>query len=285
MNELINFDGLGEVVVNFTNKLADGIGWIANKETPKKIALNTYIKEIQEKDYDPITKAALISNAKQIIKGYCNQNNIVEIAMQFLQSDAKSENVEDDWLGRFMDEARFVSSKEFQWIWGRILAKECNNPGSIPLVLLHTLEKMDKEDAEAFTALCRTAVKFEEEYTPIIIGSKLNEYKSLVGIDLDKLLNLNALGLIEMDLGVLSSGYKLEAETVATKVNYFDKEFEPAEEKGVSVGNVLFTKAGQALCQSIDVDMIEGFWEAYCLPFWKRNNQGKNGNILATENQ
>lgn len=285
MNELINFDGLGEVVVNFTNKLADGIGWIANKETPKKIALNTYIKEIQEKDYDPVTKAALISNAKQIIKGYCNQNNIVEIAMQFLQSDAKSENVEDDWLGRFMDEARFVSSKEFQWIWGRILAKECNNPGSIPLVLLHTLEKMDKEDAETFTALCRTAVKFEEEYTPIIIGSKLNEYKSLVGIDLDKLLNLNALGLIEMDLGVLSSGYKLEAETVATKANYFDKEFEPAEEKGVSVGNVLFTKAGQALCQSIDVDMIEGFWEAYCLPFWKRNNQGKNDNVLATENQ
>ncbi|MDE6154970.1 MAG: DUF2806 domain-containing protein [Eubacterium sp.] len=280
MNELINFDGLGEVIVNFTNKLADGIGWIANKETPKKIALNTYIKEIQEKDYDPVTKAALISNTKQIIKEYCNQNNIVEIAMQSLQSDAKSENVEDDWLGRFMDGARLVSSKEFQWIWGRILAKECNKPGSIPLVLLYTLEKMDKEDAEAFTALCRIAVKFEEEYTPIIIGSKLDEYKSLVGINLEKLLNLNALGLIEMDLGVFASGYKLEAETVAAKVIYFDKEFELDEENDIAVGNVLFTKAGQALCQSIDVNMIEGFWEAYCLPFWKGN-----GNTLATENQ
>lgn len=63
MNTLINFDGLGEVVVNFTNKLADGIGWIANKKTPKKIAVNTYIKEIQEKNYDSVTKAALISNA------------------------------------------------------------------------------------------------------------------------------------------------------------------------------------------------------------------------------
>lgn len=44
MDELINFDGLGEVIVNLTNKLADGIGWIATKETPKKLAVNTYIK-------------------------------------------------------------------------------------------------------------------------------------------------------------------------------------------------------------------------------------------------
>ena len=65
---LINFDGLGDVIVNLTNKLADGIGWIANRETPKKLAINTYIKDIQEKDYDPLTKAALISNAKTIIK-------------------------------------------------------------------------------------------------------------------------------------------------------------------------------------------------------------------------
>lgn len=50
MDELINFDGLGEVIVNLTNKLADGIGWIANRETPKKLAINTYIKDIQEKE-------------------------------------------------------------------------------------------------------------------------------------------------------------------------------------------------------------------------------------------
>lgn len=282
MNELINFDGLGEIIVNFTNKLADGIGWIANKETSEKLAINTYIKEIQEKDYDPVTKAALISNAKQIIKEYCNQNDIVKIAMQSLQSDAKSENVEDDWLGRFMDRAKLVSSQEFQWIWGKILARECNKPGSIPLVLLYALERMDKEDAEAFTALCRTAVKFEGDYAPIIIGSKLDEYKSLIGINLDKLLNLNALGLIEMSLEPLSSGYALEAEKIPAKVIYFDKEYEISKEKDISMGNVVFTKSGQALCQSIDVDKIEGFWETYCLPFWE-NNTGENA--LDAENE
>lgn len=37
-----------------------------------------------------------------------------------------------------------ISSKEFQWIWGKVLARECKNQGSIPLVLLYTLERMDK---------------------------------------------------------------------------------------------------------------------------------------------
>ena len=35
MNSLIDFDGLGEVIINLTNKLADGIRWIANRETTK----------------------------------------------------------------------------------------------------------------------------------------------------------------------------------------------------------------------------------------------------------
>lgn len=143
MQSLINIDGNGlkDVLIDLNDKLATAVGWIANKETPEKIAINTYIKEIQEKNYDPVTKAALISNAKKIIKGYCNQSNIVEIARSSLQNNADPQKLEDDWLARFMDKAQLVSSEEFQWIWGKILARECNEPGSIPPALLYTLEK------------------------------------------------------------------------------------------------------------------------------------------------
>lgn len=280
MDELINFDALGDIVVNLTNKLAECVGWIVNRETPKKLAVSTYIKDIQESNYDPVTKAALISNAKKIIKEYCNQNDIVKNAIQSLQKQAEPEKVEDDWIARFMDKAKLISSKEFQWIWGRILARECNKPGSIPLVLLYTLEKMDKEDAEVFTTLCRIAVQLKGEYAPVIIGSKFGEYKSL-GITFDNLVSLNALGLIEMDLGTLSSGYVLTTEKVPEKVIYYNKEYELSEEKNISIGNVIFTKSGQALCQSLDVDKIEGFWETYCLPFWEE--ESKTINILKNE--
>lgn len=267
MNGLVNFDGLGEAIVNLTNKLADGVGWIANKENPKKIAIDTYVKEIQQGDYDPLTKAALISNARKVIKGYCNQKDIVEIAIQSLKKEAEPHKMEDDWLGQFMDKAKNVSSKEFKWIWGKILAKECNDPGSIPLALLHTLERMDKEDAESFTCLCRMSIKSEGEYVPVVFLSKLQEYHQSV-LTLDSLVNLKALGLIELHLGQESYGFKIAPDALPLRVFYFDKEIQFSEKRELKVGDVIFTKSGQALCQSIDVEEIEGFLERYCLPLW-----------------
>lgn len=60
-----------------------------------------------------------------------------------------------------MDKAGRISSKEFQWIWGKILSRECSVLESILFALLHTLERMDKEDAETFTTLCRMSVQLE----------------------------------------------------------------------------------------------------------------------------
>lgn len=269
MNILVNVDGSGNGLTNLLSKLADSAGWIANKETPKKAAIDTYIKDIQESNCDPVLKAALISNAKKIIKEYCNQNDIVQIALQNLQESADPQKIEDDWLEQFMDKAGRISSKEFQWIWGKILARECNNPGSIPLILLYTLERMDKEDAETFTTLCRMSVQLEGEYAPVIIRRKFSDYKQF-GITYDKLVNLSALGLIEMGLDPMFPGYALETEKDSSKVTYFNKKYEFSGKKQISIGNVIYTKSGEALCQSLDVEEIEGFWEEYCLPFWER---------------
>lgn len=71
--------------------------------------------------------------------------NIVQIVLKNLQESANPQKVEDDWLEQFMNKAGCISSKEFQWIWGKILARECNDPGNIPFALLHTLERMDKD--------------------------------------------------------------------------------------------------------------------------------------------
>lgn len=280
MESLINFDGLGDIVVNFTNKLSSGVGWIANRETPKKLAVNTIIEDIKASNLDPVTKAALINNAKKIIKEYCNQHDIVEIAISSLQVDAKPERIDNDWLEQFMDKARLVSSEEFKLIWGNILARECNCPGSIPRSLLHTLEEMDREDAEIFTTLCRMSIKLEKDYAPVVIASRFDEYKQF-GLTFDGLVNLKALGLIEMDFGPLTdSAYLLAGENVSSKVVYFDMEYELYGQNSVPVGNVIFTKTGEALIQAITVDKIDGFWEKYCLPFWQ-NNCKANGNKLA----
>ena len=270
METLVKLDRFGDAAIHLTNKLSNAIGWVANMETPRKVAINTYIKEIQEKDYDPLTKAALISNAKKIIKGYCNQRDIVNLAIQNLENTSQPERIEDDWLAKFMDKAKRISSEEFHLIWGKVLARECNVPGSVPISLLYTLDRMDREDAEAFTALCRISVRFGEDCSPVIIASKLDDYKALIGVSFDNLVNLKALGLIEMGLEFGPTPYALTTEKHEQKVFYFDNEYEVHKEE-IDIGNVVFTKIGKALCETIEVEKVEGFWEKYCLPFWKEN--------------
>ncbi|MCD8188725.1 MAG: DUF2806 domain-containing protein [Clostridiales bacterium] len=273
MDSLISLDGLSDVANNLIDKLASAAGWLVNRKTPKKIALDTYIKDIQESDLQPLEKAALISNSKKTIKTYCNQSNIVNIAIQNLEIAANPEKLDDDWIALFMDKAGLVSSEEFQLIWGKVLAYECNNPDSIPKVLLNILSVMDKKDAEAFTALSNLSVQVDDEFAPVINHYKLDEYKKW-GITLDYLVDLKSLGLIEMDSGI-TNGYSLVSNEFPAKVTYFDLEYQMQYTDTVSVGVVLFTKSGMALRRMIQAKKIDGFWEKYCLPQFKIHDRPK----------
>lgn len=199
---LFNFDGMSEVANNLIDKLASATGWYVSRNTPSKIGLNTYIEEIKKKNYDPLTKAALITNAKKTIKEYCNQKDIVSIAINLLNKDCVPEMLDNDWLSIFMDKARLVTSEDFKLIWGKLLASECDNNGCVPKGLLHILSQMDREDAESFTALCSIAIKVEDEYEPVVNINRFDDYANW-GLDFDKLVNLKALGLIEMDFSKL----------------------------------------------------------------------------------
>lgn len=90
---LFNFDGMSEVANNLIDKLASATGWYVSRNTPSKIGLNTYIEEIQKKNYDPLTKAALITNAKKTIKEYCNQKRYCSNRNQFIEQGLCSGNV------------------------------------------------------------------------------------------------------------------------------------------------------------------------------------------------
>ena len=96
------------------------------------------------------------------------------------------------------------------------------------------------------------------------------EYEELVGITFDKIVSLTALGLIETDLAAVSAGYKMEIDPLPNKIIYYDMEKELKDKRDLQVGNVLFTKAGQALYWAIDAEKVEGFWENYCIPFWEK---------------
>lgn len=272
---LINTDGLAKFGIALLDKLSNAIGWIADRETPEKIAIQEYIDDIKRSNYDPLIKAAMISNAKKTIAEYSNQRDIVHIAIQNINKDSQPDKIENDWLSQFMNKARLVSDSDFQQIWGRILAEECNAPGSIPRSLLHTLDRMDKKDAERFTMLCSFSVltKDNNEYSfiPIIIEHYLKEYYTPKGVSFDALIDLKSLGLIDVSLGPFAHGYCTILTSTPNEVLYFDKRFIiPDFLKELPVGGVLFTKTGQALRRAIEPEEQEEFFNQYCIPFWEK---------------
>lgn len=55
--KLIDFSALGEVANNLINKLAAAIGWTVVHDTPKKIALATYIDDIKNSNLQHYAEA------------------------------------------------------------------------------------------------------------------------------------------------------------------------------------------------------------------------------------
>lgn len=217
----------------------------------------------------------MISNAKKIIKEYSNQSKIIENASQYIVEDSYPENMDDDWVSLFMDKARLVSSEDFQLIWGKIMAIESNEPNSIPKGVLHILSQMDQDDAKTFTILCAMTVESDIECAPIINKLKQEDYKRY-GINFDKLLNLSALGLIEFNFDSFGTSYAIEAAKVPYTIRYFDEQYVFTNDTPyIHVGGALYTKAGQALYKAIEVKKIDGFWEEFCLPLWKENQEDK----------
>lgn len=277
MENLINVDlnPLCGVANNLIDKLSSGIGWIVTHDTPDRLAQKIYIEEIQKSDFSPLVKAAMISNVNKTIKEYVNQVNIVKFAIDNMSSKARPEDVEDDWLWQFMDKARLVSDEQFQLIWGHILKEECNAPNSIPKSLLHILEQMDKTDAEGFGMLCSLSVYVSEngikDFTPIVVASRLDDYYAKIGINYEMLSNLQSLGLIEMSVGFSDNVYKINVNKKPINIQYFDEVYSfPEYINHFICGNVIYTKAGNALCRALTAEKKEGFFQEQCVPIWKQ---------------
>ena len=263
------------VVNNLINKISSGLNWVVTHETAQRIAVKSFIDEIKNSDYMTLQKAALIYNAERIIKEYSNQENIVNKAMLLLTDTAKPEQIEDDWISLFMDKARLCSNEEFQLIWAKLLAEECNEPGNISKQLLFIVSLMEKEDARTFSAVCKFCLEFktnnEIEYQPLIIDDVIESYYGKFGITRDSLRNLVALGLVlyeETPYVYFGS----EANKVVTSVSYGDNTMAlPYNYIEVAEGNVIFQKTGRELYKAINKDFVAGFWEDIAEPYLKKH--------------
>lgn len=283
-NNLNDVSGIGQIGCSLIERISELCGWLYNNN-PKVMARNSFIEDVKKSNLPIDEKTILISNANRITKEYYNQKTILSVAVEHLKESSRPADVDITWISQFMDKARLVSTEQAQVIWGKLLAEECNNPNTVPKSLLFILEQMDGEDARAFTEVCSCSVCFsckdDESYDPIIHDFGGGKYYK-TNLKFGNLLRLENLGLIKQELGPLKTGFATELNNVPIVASYSDKQFSfPDSCTSVPVGRVIFTHSGSVLCRIIDAPVIEGFFEAQCIPYWEEwiKDEEKNNKL------
>lgn len=254
------FTAAEHIVEKVVDKISDVVGWVVTPKGNKQYQLeaeNYLIEQIKNDSNMPeLAKAACISDVRKVLREYRNQQNIFLTALKFLDNSAKPDDLDDDWLAYFFDNAKNISKNEMAIIWGKILAREINEPNRIPKCLIYILSTIDYEDAMAFKKLASFSLVVGEVYCPIIFSSKREVYIKN-GLSMGEIINLQNTNLIQYnDL--------LYTRTInpKDKITYFDVAIDSKGMEKIYIGNVVLSKAGQELMSIItDKQKIDGFVE------------------------
>lgn len=118
----------------------------------------------------------------------------LEAASELRGQEAASEPVDEDWVARFFEAAKDISSEEMQKIWARILAGEVKQPGSFSLRCIEAVRNVSKREAKLFESL-----------SPYVVAGRyilrtVGDFERTRNARLQDALQLGEAGLITVDM-------------------------------------------------------------------------------------
>jgi Protein of unknown function (DUF2806) len=193
--------------------------------------------------------------------------SITAKALPELAEAATPEKLEDDWIANFFDKCRLISDEEMQTLWARVLAGEANAPGRYSKRTVNLLSSLDKSDAEMFRRLSSFSWRIED-MVPLVYDFTAPIYTQ-AGIDFGMLNHLESIGLVSFEAG---GGYREQKLPQRIIVSYQGYEisitFPKPEDNDMSIGHVLFSKAGEELASICAPAPVSGFLD-YTIDKWK----------------
>jgi len=128
-----------------------------------------------------------------------NIESITEQAIPLIEENAKTENLEEDWVAHFFKQCDTVSDAEMQSLWAKLLAGEANSAGTFSKRTVNFVASLDKKDAKLFTKLVQFCWKDIGGHVPFIYD--YNDLAVLTsGINFTTLSHLDSLGLIKLNM-------------------------------------------------------------------------------------
>lgn len=252
---LVNLGKLSKPVNTLILKISDAIGVLYEpSRIVKKAKAESKANEIMaisELKIQDIHKRALSRVLFEETQKQVNIESIIENAIPYIKSDAKTDEMEIDWLVKFFEHAKLVSDEELKYIWSKILAEESNEPGTYTKRTLNILSELEKADAILFNELC----KFKVDNNRVFVFDHQDLIYNNRGINFITLHHLEDLGLIKFNS---ITGFALEGVVKKVKINYNNQlmvlEFKNDNNNTLNMGMVMLTKEGEQLVSLIDTE-------------------------------
>lgn len=109
------------------------------------------VSNIRERTKEELLESAQTRELAKLIRKEKNFEDIIQIASENIKTIPNSSSkIDEDWWNRFEDYAENVSDDDLKFIWGKILAGEFENPGSVSLRTLNLLSSIAKQEALLF---------------------------------------------------------------------------------------------------------------------------------------
>lgn len=244
--------GLGELAKPATvliEKISDAIGGLFKPWQIRRVAdAEAYAEKTRALTRMKITKLERRAMARlfaEEAKKQTNMESIVQKAIPQLNNDARSEELDDDWISNFFEKCRLISDEEMQNLWAKILAGEANAPGKYSKRTVDFVSSVDKSDAQLFTQLCGFNW-FMEDIVPLIFDYD-DEIYTKHGITFDVLSHFDEIGLLTFSIGYFSRTFTSEILTISYYGTDINIRFSETRKNNIDLGQVRLSKIGQEL--------------------------------------
>ncbi|MPQ77151.1 DUF2806 domain-containing protein [Hydrogenovibrio sp. JE_KL2] len=259
----INIDGdLAKPVTVFIEKVSSAVGLVYQPLHTKRMAKanadaarTDLISSIELSEFEQRAMGRLLHQQSR------KQDNIESITLEsakLIKENAKTEELDEDWVAHFFDQCENVSDKQMQTIWANLLADEANQPGSVSKRTVNIVASLDKQDAELFTNFCQFC-SMMGDLTPYILNSEDEVFKDK--INFASLTHLDSLGLISFNP---TTGYIRQGFHKYATIFYFGRpitmEFQNDEGNKIQIGQALLTQAGSELAVISGAEYNEDFY-------------------------
>ncbi|WP_322354249.1 DUF2806 domain-containing protein, partial [Paratractidigestivibacter sp.] len=224
------------------------------------------IKKVEQSDIDVAAKNTLISTLNRSLAHQLNLEDIVEKAVNSpdLKVEADPGGIDPEWAEKFEEHAGSKYDEDAKSMWARLLTGELNRPGTFSRKAMRILDDMEREDAEAFDALCSRCAGGllpwgeRQQLLPLFIGRGEE-----LALQEGNLAGLKGLGLIEFDgaVGGMFESTKIgDGGWLVLKVGHRLLGVRFPEDKGYEVMLRRFTRYGEELAQLCELgsDLEEG---------------------------